>query len=269
MGEIFMNELIICSEFKDIIPSIDNVFEHMMSLQGEVYRALEGRSTQRLAIANQSYFIKKHQGVGWREIIKNLLQGRLPVVSAKNEYRALTKLQKCQILVPEVIAYGCKGYNPADMQSFIMTRELPRHISLEDFCKHWSQCPPSFNFKKKLIKAIANIARIMHGQGINHRDFYICHFLLDISSLIKSHIKLYLIDLHRAQLRKHVPLRWAIKDLAGLYFSSKEVGLTQRDIFRFIVEYRKMRLNDVMKKELSFWRKVKKRGDNLYRRQKN
>ncbi len=263
-----MKEFMIHAELENVFSKTDHSFERMMSLQGEVYRELEGRSTQRIAIGNQSYFIKKHQGVGWREIIKNLLQCRLPVISAKNEYIALKKLSEWNIPAPEIAAYGYQGVNPANLRSFIITKELPKHISLEDFCKHWSSCPPSFNFKKKLIKEMAAIARTLHTQGMNHRDFYICHFLLDVSNLINSKIKLYLIDLHRAQLRKQTPPRWVIKDLAGLYFSSKEVGLTERDMLRFIIEYHNKPLKKVFNKELSFWLKVKKRGDKLYKRQK-
>lgn len=263
-----MNELMIRPSLQSVFPSTGYAFERIMSLQGEVYRALEGRSTERLMIANQPYFIKKHHGVGWREVIKNLLQGRLPVVSAKNEYIALTKLAEWNIAVPEIVAYGYQGRNPAKIRSFLMTKELPKHISLEDFCKHWPSCPPSFHFKKKLIKEMAVIARTLHSHGMNHRDFYICHFLLDVSNLINSNIKLYLIDLHRAQLRKRTPLRWVIKDLAGLYFSSKEVGLTKRDIFRFIIEYCNKPLDKVFNKELSFWLKVKKRGDKTYSKHK-
>jgi hypothetical protein len=43
-----------------------------------------------------------------------------------------------------------------------------------------------------------------------------------------------LIDLHRAQLRKKTPRRWVVKDVAGLYFSVMDIGLTQRDLFRFV-----------------------------------
>lgn len=241
-------------------------FDKTMMLQGEVYRELEGRRTQRVILDNEAYFIKQHFGVGWKEIIKNISQLRLPVVSAENEWHALERLKHLNISVPEIVAYDKKGFNPAQLKSYLITKELPKNISLEDFCKHWNQCAPSFNVKQKLIKEVAAIARIMHTNGINHRDFYICHFLLDVSALLQSEIKLYLIDLHRAQLRVQTPARWIIKDLAGLYFSSKEIGLTKRDILRFIIEYRNKSLRDVLNREPAFWRKVKKRGDKLYRK---
>jgi hypothetical protein len=147
-----------------------------------------------------------------------------------------------------------------------MTRELPKHISLEHFCQTWSQNPPSFTLKQKLIKQVAEIARVMHENGINHRDFYICHFLLDLAFGTEADIKLYLIDLHRAQIRRSVPTRWRVKDLAGLYFSSKEIGLTKRDVLRFIKKYRNKSLREGFNRESNFWLKVKKRGDKLYRK---
>ncbi|HEX2549147.1 MAG TPA: lipopolysaccharide core heptose(I) kinase RfaP, partial [Gammaproteobacteria bacterium] len=230
----------------------------------QVYRSLEGRSTEKIFIENEAYFIKKHSGVGWKEIFKNLFQFRLPILSAKNEKVALTLLPKIDIPAPTLIAYGKKGWNPAKIRSYILTRELPEHISLEHFCANWRNIPPNFLTKQRLIKEVARIARIMHGNGMNHRDFYICHFLLDIRLFHSSQIKLYLIDLHRAGIRKKVPLRWLIKDLAGLYFSSKDIGLTQRDLLRFMKEYRNKSLSDIFQKEDSLWRKVEQRGNKLY-----
>ncbi|MEO8400545.1 MAG: lipopolysaccharide core heptose(I) kinase RfaP [Gammaproteobacteria bacterium] len=240
------------------------LFDQLMAMQGKVYRELENRRTQRVVLNDQAYFIKQHFGVGWREIIKNLCQLRLPITSAKNEWRALQRLNELTIPVPEIMAYGNRGMNPATQQSFLMTRELPEHITLEDLGKKWRTDAPTFRFKQKLIKEVARIARIMHENGINHRDFYICHLLLDLKHQIKP--LLYLIDLHRAGIHKTTPKRWVIKDLAGLYFSSHEIGLTERDLLRFIKEYRNKSLRAVLTKEAAFWQRVKIRGDKLYRK---
>ena len=65
------------------------------------------------------------------------------------------------------------------------------------------------------------MVRDMHAAGINHRDCYICHFLLHLPfSGKEEELKISVIDLHRAQLRTRVPRRWRDKDLIGLYFSS-------------------------------------------------
>jgi heptose I phosphotransferase len=239
-------------------------FKDMMHLKGEVYRALEGRCTMRLVLNGHAYFIKQHTGVGWKEICKNIVQLRWPIISAKNEYLAIEQLNTLGIKTLDAVGFGSKGLNPARKQSFLLTLELPPSISLEDLCKDWQTKRPLFATKCALIKEVARIARLMHESGMNHRDFYLCHFLLDRNS---PHT-LYLIDLHRAGIRKKTPLRWIIKDLAGLWFSSKEIGLTHSDRLRFIREYRNSTLRECIKEESTFWNKVKHRGDKLYREQK-
>ena len=235
------------------------LFDQLMALQGECYRNLDGRKTQRILLGEKYYFIKQHRGVGVREIIKNLLQWRLPVVSAKSEWLAIQKLQQLGIAVPHLAGYGERGCNPASRESFVLMEELAPVQSLEELSANWKSVPPAYELKRRLIKQTAHIARTLHEHGMNHRDFYICHLLLGQAG------ELSLIDLHRAQIREQTPERWVIKDLAGLYFSSLDAGLTQHDLFYFMKHYRQQPLRAILRNENEFWMKVKKRGDDLYR----
>lgn len=206
------------------------------ALQGEVLRALEGRRTLRTEIAGRGYYVKIHRGIGWREIVKNLLSGRLPVLGAGNEWRALERLTALGVDTMHAVAFGERGSNPARRHSFIVTEELAPTVSLEDFCRDWPQQPPSPALKHALIRRVAEMTRRMHGGGVNHRDFYICHFLLHLP-VDASAPRLSLIDLHRAQVRDKTPRRWRDKDLASLYFSALDIGLTKRDFLRFLKTY--------------------------------
>ncbi|GIT24116.1 MAG: hypothetical protein CM1200mP41_01600 [Gammaproteobacteria bacterium] len=89
---------------------------------------------------------------------------------------------------------------------------------------------------------MAVIARKMHNSGANHRDFYLGHFLLQPGyrdgELSVDASDLFVIDLHRMQLRRHTPTRWQVKDIAGLHYSSLNLGLTRNDLLRFIRTYR-------------------------------
>jgi heptose I phosphotransferase len=236
-----------------------DVFAQLMQLSGECFRKQPGRMTQRVELANRSYFIKQHFGIGWREIFKNLAQLRLPVLGASNEKRAIDKLAALGIAVPQIYGYGKRGCNPAAQQSFILLEALTPTISLEELVLQWRTTPPTPAFKRQLIAEVARMARIMHDNGVNHRDFYICHFLLH-----KDGNKLSLIDLHRALVWRQLPERWRIKDLAGLYFSSLDAGLTKRDRLRFIKQYRNKPLRDILASENKRWQKVKLRGEKLY-----
>lgn len=242
------------------------LFEQIMSLKGEHYREQKGRLTQRVRLGEIYYFIKQHTGVGWREIFKNMLQGRWPVLGAKNEWLAIQKLNSLGIATAGLVGYGKRGCHPARQQSFVLMQELSETKSLEDVCREWPKCAPDFRYKQRLINEVARIARVMHENGINHRDFYLCHFLLQMNS---ATINIALIDLHRAKIRKKIPLRWRIKDLAGLYFSSKEIGLTRRDLWRFMRQYSQKSLREILKSENNNWNKVKNRGEQLYRDHRN
>lgn len=236
-----------------------DVFEAARATQGKVHRELERRQTLEFELDGKIYFIKRHQGVTLREILKNLVSLRLPVVSARNEYTAIRALQQLGIKVPKVAAYGNRGLLPARLESFLVTEDAGRHVTLEDHCRHWAQQPPGFRHKQTLIHKVAGIARRMHGAGICHRDFYLCHFLL-----LDGTDTLVLIDLHRALCKRRLGTRWVIKDLAGLYFSAMEAGLTRRDLLRFISHYRQKPLREVLTNELSFWNYVKVRARRLY-----
>jgi heptose I phosphotransferase len=224
----------------------------------------------RFELAGRSYFLKLHQGVGWREIFKNLLQLRLPVIGASNEYQAILALEKLSIDTLSIAGYGSRGSNPATQLSFLITDELTRVETLEDFCGRWPLQPPTFAIKEALILRLADISRRLHSAGINHRDYYLCHFLLDIDMPIAADTladhRLYLMDLHRAQIRARVPRRWLVKDLGALYFSALHIGLSRRDIFRFVRAYRQQPLRAIFATEKSFWLAVLARAEKIYRR---
>ena len=163
--------------------------------------------------------------------------------------------------------------DPARRQSFIVTDEIPNAKSLEELCRDdWAWGKRSINsggqvfFKRWLIDQLAQTAQILHRSGANHRDFYLGHFLMQQSGkspdLNPESSLLFLIDLHRMQIHRpslrawvgamlkgmqtsdrirppvsETPERWRIKDVAGLFYSSMDLGLTRRDLCRFMTAY--------------------------------
>lgn len=243
------------------------VFKVVAALDGEIFRNKEGRRTLRFELAGRSYFLKYHEGVGWQEIFKNLLALRLPIISARNEWQAVHFLEEHDINTMTLAAYGERGLNPAKRQSFVVTDDLTDTMSLEWVGEQWQERPPSFTSKQALIRKLAEISRTMHQNGMNHRDFYLCHFLLDESfgrhNTFTPDMPLYVIDLHRAQLRKRTPKRWIIKDLGSLFFSANRVPLTRRDKLRFMKIYSGMPLRPLISSQQDFWQQVQRRADAL------
>lgn len=241
-----------------------DAFERLMEMRGEVFRDVPGRRTIRFQLGSKSYFIKQHYGVGWKEIFKNLLTLRLPIVSANTEVRAIRELNRIGIATTPLVAYGCRGISPARLRSFVVTEDLGQIESLETFCARWKAEKPDIRFKRRLIGAVAHLARTLHDNGLNHRDFYICHICLDKGRLARNEIYLYLIDLHRVGIRPEIRGIDRLKDMAALYFSAMDIGLTRRDYLRFLKIYHGDPLRKILFENAAFWRKVQIRAEYLY-----
>jgi heptose I phosphotransferase len=236
------------------------VFEQITQLQGEVFRALENRRTLRFELGEQAFFLKYHRGITIAECLKNFITLRMPIFGATNEFMALEKLAGLGLKVPVVAAFGRRGWLPWTVESFLVTEALDAHVSLEDVCARWRESPPQAVIKWALIREVARISRIMHGAGVCHRDYYLCHFLLN-----PHNQSLVLIDLHRALIKPRLRQRWRVKDIGGLYFSALESGLKQRDLLRFMKEYSQSGLRRELQENQAFWAKVKRRAINTYR----
>ncbi len=248
----------------DLNDLLKNPFVDLNQLQGTVYRAQPGRKTIAFTYHNKRYFAKIHTGVGWWEISKNILQLRWPIVSAAPEWNALLKLKALGVRAPIPVAFGKQGINPARLKSFIITEAVLATMNLEEFLT--AQGPVEFKLKKRLIESVAHIAKTLHENGMNHRDFYLCHFLLDTSRSDLLNPQLYLIDLHRAHIRKKTPLRWKIKDISGLYFSTLNFNFTKRDYLRFIRSYSGQPLRQALGRNKLFWQIVTRKAHKLYRK---
>lgn len=241
----------------------ENVFEEIEALQGNVTREFSDRQTLGFALKGNRYYRKLHRGVGWSEVIKNIVRLRWPVVGATNEWDALNRMQALAIPGPIPVAFGSRGRNPAKQESFIVTRELSRVIQLDHY---FSQQQYSVPLKHEIINRVANVARDLHAAGINHRDFYLCHFMLHEDNL-PTVIKITLMDLHRAQLRCSVPRRWLVKDLGSLLFSCLNLGFSRRDYFRFLKTYFATDLRSILQQQEHLLSQITRRARVTFKRE--
>jgi hypothetical protein len=67
-------------------------------------------------------------------------------------------------------------------------------------------------------------------------------------------------------MRQRTPRRWVLKDLAGIHFSSMDIGLTLRDRLRFMKVYRGRPLRRILREERGFWQAVERKAQQLYRK---
>ena len=220
-------------------------------------RTVANRRTLRVQIAGRTYIAKLHECLGWGEIFKNWLSLRAPIIDARNEFRAAQRLKAANVRSIAVAGFGARGINPARRHSFSLCDDIAHHCTLEDMARAWRSTPPPTARRWRTIAAVAQIARDMHAAGVNHRDFYLCHFLCAEDDA------LWLIDLHRAQVRERVPYRWRVKDLGSLLFSAHDAALSKRDLLRFVRTYHGGRLPRG-EQDWRLWRDAAQRAHRLY-----
>jgi heptose I phosphotransferase len=247
--------------------NVEKPFTVASNLQGQVFRQVANRKTFRFCYQQKQYFIKLHFATGWREIIKNIAELKLPIVSALNEYAAIRHCEQHGINTMTVAGVYKQGINPATCRSFLITDELREMLDLETLAANWHIYIDCFKTKRRLIRAVAKITAAMFDSGMNHRDFYICHLMLKQDSLHDEIPALYLIDLHRAQIRKKVPRRWLIKDLAGLYFSTMDLPLTRHDYWYFLKEFTSKPAKHAFCNQAGFWKRVHQKAIALYEKE--
>ncbi len=109
--------------------------------------------------------------------------------------------------------------------------------------------------KTAFLQAIANIASQLHGAGLCHRDFYLCHFVLSRQNALVKNFDLHLIDLHRMLQNQPSDGVAVMKDLAGLYFSMLQNGLTEEHLNVIKQHY--------LPQTAAFWAAVQARADKL------
>jgi heptose I phosphotransferase len=244
-------------------------FDDFIKINVDLVRDFKNRKTGRFEIDGQGFYIKKHFECGFGAVLDELFHLRRPHVGAGHERDILDKLHPIGIDTMTVAAFGQEGKTLFRQRSFLVTEELTHVESLEDICAKWPKEKPTVAFKKTLLREIARIARILHENGINHRDFYLCHFLLDSAGQGDDYKKqkLYLIDLHRAQQRLQISFRWRVKDIGGLYFSAMDIGLTQCDFFHFMRLYSGKSLRQTLHEDRRFWKAVRRRAMKIYRKE--
>lgn len=240
--------------WKDLDP-----FVEMDRLDGESYRSVKTRETSRFDFNGESYFIKRHYGTTIKEVLKNLATFKMPVLGASQEWNAIEHLHKVGVDTMEGVAFGEKGLNPLTRKSFIITKDLSPVIQLDHFFESEEGKKLSYPKRLAIIERVAIMLKKMHKSGLNHRDCYLCHFLLHTPYEKVEDLKISVIDLHRAQIRQSVPRRWRDKDLIALYYSCLDLHFSDKEICRFMKVYFDKPLKDIPKTEKNLLKKVQRK----------
>ncbi len=146
--------------------------------------------------------------------------------------------------MPEVMAVGEQIGPWGRLRGFLMVEELVGCLELNEASPDLKRSLDPQRFaalKRELASEMARIASTLHLARVFHKDFYLCHFFLDMSEVDRSGCRLILIDLHRLGKHRLWGARWRWKDLAQLLYSTFGVeGIDDRDRLRFWNHYRRL-----------------------------
>ncbi len=224
------------------LKSIDDVFQYS---QGELLSkpGLAGhRDRIRLVVndessATRTVYLKRYHQPPAREQLRRMMSGDFRRGSARREARFARKLWELGVPTLTTIAFGQQMSGPIERRGFLITDEVPG-ASLEKLADAAMADPtvgPSPRDKHEIIRQLALLTRRMHERRLFHRDLYLCHVFL--SRTASGEIVLRLIDLARMISPRLTYVRWMVKDLAALDYSSPRGLVTRADRARFLYHY--------------------------------
>lgn len=257
-----MADTYLSAELAELVAE-DELLDWAWAVAGDVHRQVKGRSTLRVCLEGRGYFLKRHLGVGWGEILKNWMVGKKAVLGAENEYRACLHLARHDVRAPRVAAFAAERGNPARRRSFVLCGELAGFDSLEKLTDAWAAEPPSPLAKRRLVLAVARLVRRLHEIGLAHRDLYICHLLIDREKWAAGEAELAVLDLHRALVQAPISPFWRRRDLAALLFSTLHLHLPRFSQLRFVRIYTGRPLREAFQQDGDFWRGLERRAKAL------
>jgi heptose I phosphotransferase len=196
---------------------------------GETYREAPGRRTVRLELPDpaggrKTVYLKRYTRVPWRKGLARLFSLGDPVSLALAEGRSIVRLADAGIATMRIVALGEEVTRRALAErSCLVTEEIAGAVQADVYCETafgGDRSRAGTAAKRRLVRAIARLAREFHGAGFTHRDLYLCHLL--VRPVDGADPALHLIDLARVQYyRRGAGRRRIVKDLAALLFSSE------------------------------------------------
>lgn len=244
-------------------------FSDFMTFQGgRVLKELSSRMILKIELPSgsetKSFFLKRHKSslrIG--EIGRAFFSG-FSLSWGRKEWEVIQAFQKLGIPTLVPVAAGEK-VSWFWQESFLMTEELKGFQPLDKFLQSYfvPPLPPEKIIEKRaIIYEVAQIARVMHKAGFNHRDFYCCHIF--INRMDSRHRHWCVLDLQRVDRRRWFRRRWIVKDLAALNYSAQPRIITRTDRLRFLRHYLDVKI-DAAKKEYRMIRQVSNKTDKIMR----
>ncbi len=155
------------------------------------------------------------------------------------EWAWMNRLRRDRIGCAEPVAFGEELDGARERRSAILTAAVPGR-SLETWVSLWSEDDRAT--VRGLLAPLADLVSRLHRLGYVHRDLYLSHVFWDSArptdgSPASVDGPLALIDLQRVIRPRGLVMRWTVKDLAALNFSTPAGVATAADRIRWLKCY--------------------------------
>lgn len=205
---------------------------------GSAFKKTSIRSVVRIDIkegeTGKSFYLKRHRWP-WRLKIKAFRE-RLKKEDARNEWEKMIMMHGLGFRTMTPVAFGERRVAGIPCSALTLTEAVEDAEKLEFYIpKHFSLplTAREVALKRELIGKIASLARELHGNNMNHQDFYLSHLLFR-----ERDGAIFIVDVQRVHRKGRISMHDKIKDIAQLAFSSSITGIfTRSDFMRFIHVY--------------------------------
>jgi tRNA A-37 threonylcarbamoyl transferase component Bud32 len=237
-------DLFIHNDYIDLLKDagLDD-FDALMQVEGEKSldknKLAKWRKRIVLKCGQKTLFLKRYDKPALKEQLRQRLQGYISTASA--EWYWIQKLQQLNINAPVAVAFGKRTKGLIESQSLLITEHVPGE-SLRTYVKDpaFIEQMKGYHFKQKLIKAVADFVREFHAHGLYHRDLYLTHVFAKFANESGAELsvpEITVIDLQRI-IKPWLTLRWRVKDIAGLQYSTPDHIVSKTDRIRWFKLYR-------------------------------
>jgi hypothetical protein len=145
--------------------------------------------------------------------------------AAAKEIHGYELLKQAGLPAAPIIVHGHR----ADGSSFIILQDLAGYTPGDKLIES------GFAFDK-LLNVTADLAALLHGRGLHHRDLYLCHFMIraDENTIDAKLIDMARVDRFRSVLTRR---RWIVKDLAQFWYSTQSLPISDEQRRSWLARY--------------------------------
>ena len=192
-----------------------------------------------LAGRPRELYLKRTHGHPIAGLARDLVSGRWPRARPVREYAACRRLESLGIGAMRAIGCGQGRRWLLPHQAFVIVEAVPAETSLEKALRPRADGSSRLlvGHKRRLIRAVADVAARLHDAGLRWPDLVSKHILFRLPPEAEPEPDwdLYLIDLERVEPGRS--RRTRRRDLLRLLKSMPAGALSRTDLLRFAVAY--------------------------------